>query len=39
VWERSVIMLAPKDPDALVALNAGILSYSTWREVVSCATM
>ncbi|KAJ7865632.1 hypothetical protein B0H14DRAFT_3598733 [Mycena olivaceomarginata] len=29
----------PKDPDALVALNAGILSYSTWREVVSCATM
>ncbi|KAJ7448976.1 hypothetical protein FB451DRAFT_1147383 [Mycena latifolia] len=39
VWERSVMMLAPKDPDALVALNAGILSYSTWYEVVSCATM
>ncbi|KAJ6565797.1 hypothetical protein DFH09DRAFT_1157049 [Mycena vulgaris] len=38
-WERSVMMLAPKDPDALVALNAGILSYSTWYEVVSCATM
>ncbi|KAJ7289740.1 hypothetical protein C8J57DRAFT_434217 [Mycena rebaudengoi] len=39
VWERSVMMLAPKDPDALVALNAGILSYSTWYEAVSCATM
>ncbi|KAF7373122.1 hypothetical protein MSAN_00520000 [Mycena sanguinolenta] len=24
---------------SLVALNAGILSYSTWYEVVSCATM
>jgi hypothetical protein len=33
------MMLAPKDPDALVALNAGILSYSTWYEAVSCATM
>ncbi|KAJ7036262.1 hypothetical protein C8F04DRAFT_954028 [Mycena alexandri] len=39
VWQRSVVMLAPKDPDALVALNAGILSYSTWHEVVLCATM
>ncbi|KAJ7195775.1 hypothetical protein GGX14DRAFT_674326, partial [Mycena pura] len=39
VWQRSVMMLAPKDPDALVALNAGILSYSTWHEVVCCATM
>ncbi|KAJ7653579.1 hypothetical protein DFH06DRAFT_1203937 [Mycena polygramma] len=39
VWERSVMMLAPKDPDAIVAPNAGILSYSTWYEVVSCATM
>ncbi|KAF8144672.1 hypothetical protein K438DRAFT_1922363 [Mycena galopus ATCC 62051] len=38
-WERSVMMLAPKDPNALVALNAGILSYSTWHEVISCATM
>ncbi|KAJ6452511.1 hypothetical protein C8R45DRAFT_1065289 [Mycena sanguinolenta] len=39
MWERSVIMLAPKDPDALVAPNAGILAYSPWYEVVSCATM
>ncbi|KAJ7154330.1 hypothetical protein C8R43DRAFT_1186383 [Mycena crocata] len=38
-WDRSVMMLAPKDPDALIALNAGILSYSTWFEVVPCATM
>ncbi|KAJ7023021.1 hypothetical protein C8F04DRAFT_1306493 [Mycena alexandri] len=39
VWQRSVVMLAPKDHDALVALNAGILSYSTWHEVVLCATI
>ncbi|KAJ7611312.1 hypothetical protein FB45DRAFT_1120060 [Roridomyces roridus] len=38
-WQRTVMMLSPKDPDAIVALNAGILSYSTWYEVVSCATM
>ncbi|KAF7365824.1 hypothetical protein MVEN_00456500 [Mycena venus] len=39
MWQRSVMMLAPKEPDALVALNAGILAHSTWHEVVSCATM
>ncbi|KAJ7290689.1 hypothetical protein C8J57DRAFT_1276299, partial [Mycena rebaudengoi] len=39
VWECSLMMLAPKDPDALVALNVGILSYNTWYEVVSCAAM
>ncbi|KAJ7328730.1 hypothetical protein DFH08DRAFT_883117 [Mycena albidolilacea] len=39
VWEHSVMMLAPKDPDALVALNAGILSCGAWPEVIACATM
>ncbi|KAJ7258375.1 hypothetical protein B0H12DRAFT_442969 [Mycena haematopus] len=39
VWQNSVLEHAPKKPDALVALNAGILSYSTWYEVVRCATM
>ncbi|KAJ6535655.1 hypothetical protein B0H19DRAFT_1383131 [Mycena capillaripes] len=39
VWDRSVMMLAPKDPDVFLALNAGILAYSTWYEVVSCAAM
>ncbi|KAJ7653621.1 hypothetical protein DFH06DRAFT_1474764 [Mycena polygramma] len=39
VWDRSVMMFAPKEPDALVAPHAGILTYSSWYEVVSLATM
>ncbi|KAJ7510824.1 hypothetical protein B0H11DRAFT_2152257 [Mycena galericulata] len=37
-WDRSVHMFTPADPTAVVALNAGILSYSTWWEVVCLCT-
>ncbi|KAJ7676429.1 hypothetical protein B0H17DRAFT_1080023 [Mycena rosella] len=39
VWDRSVMMLSRTDPDAIVALNARILSYSTWHEVVTCCAI